>query len=399
MNGTGMTISEKILAAHGGRERVRAGETVRIEVDLVLDDSDGAAAAERGAVRPGMTVLCGEAPATGLGALGCSASVAGQDALQAARLFGQATVRVPATVKCLLLGERPAGVHGTDIGLSILSRLGRESTAGRALEFGGEVLSGMSIPSRLSLCATATAGGACTGIVPADGVTFRYVCARATGSFASYESDSDARFDSTIEIDVGAIEPMVALADVVRGVPVGTLKPVRLSRAILGPGAMIEDLRVAAAIVRGRRVAEGVVAVVVPATGETLQRAEGEGLLDLLRAAGWEVLDPAGPLPEKGGPTPSPEESMTLSTVPGGGSAAQPGPGRIAIASPLTVAASAVQGFVTDPRPFLPAAGDLGAGPTRDDRPRQERQRERGTVITAFPRAEFRKEAGRSIQP
>lgn len=399
MNGRGMTISEKILAAHGGRDRVRAGETVRIDVDLVLDASDGAAAAESGRVRPGMTVLCDEPSATGLGGLGCSAAVAGRDALQAARLFGQATVRVPATVKCLLLGERPAGVYGTDIALSILSRLGREAASDRALEFGGEVLAGMSIPSRLSLCAMAAAGGASTGIVPADGVTFRYVCARATGSFVSYDSDPDARFDSVIEIDVGALEPMVALADAVRGVPAGTLKPARLARAILGPGATFEDLRLAAAIVRGRRIAEGVDALVIPAAGETLDRAEQEGLLDLFRAAGWRVLDPAAPRPEEGGGAPAPDAVIELASSPGGGAAARSGWDRTAVASPLTVAASAVRGFITDPRSLLPPEGEAGAAPSRDDRRRQERPPERGNVITAFPGADSRKESGRSIQP
>ena len=443
----GQTITEKILAEHSGRERVRPGEIVNAELDLVVChevttpaavsmlEARGvrrvfdpakivvtpdhfvpnkdvqtaeltkrlrawvaeqeiesyyelgdhgichAQAPERGHVRPGMTVVCGDSHTTTMGALGSFATGIGSTDLAAALATGRLWFRVPETMRFVLEGPLPRGVFSKDIILYIISKIGVDGARYRTMEYGGSTLEDLSVEARMTICNMAIEAGAKSGIMAADGRTFEYVCARTGRPFTTYDSDPDAVYHSVMAIDVASMEPVVALPELPsNGRFVGEVEPVRIDQAYIGSctNARIEDLRVAARILRGKKIAKGVRAIVVPATSGVWRQALAEGLMEVFADAGCVVSTATcgACLGASMGVLGADEVCISSTNRNFRGRMGHPS-AQVYLASPATVAASAIAGQITDPRPFLPPEGEVLTGQSRGNRRRQERPRER----------------------
>ena len=293
---------------------------------------------EQGATLPGMTVVCGDSPTSTHGALGCLA-------------FGIGTSEVEHVLatQCLLMkkaknllvrveGQLSAGVTAKDIVLAVIGKIGTAGGTGYAIEFGGSAIRGLSIEARMTICNMAIEAGARAGMVAVDQTTIDYVKGRplsptgaawdqAVAYWRTLHSDADAKFDRVVELKAEDIEPQVTWGTSPEMVlPVGgavpnpeaqsdaavregmtralaymDLKPntpltqIKVDKVFIGSctNSRIEDMRAAAAVIKGRRVASNVkLALVVPGSGLVKAQAEAEGLDKIFTAAGFEWREP-----------------------------------------------------------------------------------------------------------
>lgn len=352
-------------------------------------------APEQGIALPGSTLVCCDSHTCTVGGIGSLAwgigSTEGEHAVAT-----QTLVRArPRTMRVEFLGTLQSGVYAKDMALALIGRYGATGGAGHAVEFAGEAVRSLNVEGRLTLCNMAVEFGAWTGLVAADDVTFEWLRGRPfapTGAawdqaithWRSLKSDPGAHWDQELTLDCAGIAPYVTWGtNPGQAVPINATVPAEVNtdteRALaymdLHPGQPLEglpidaafigsctnsrlpDLREAARVVRGRQVARGVTALVVPGSTEVKRAAEAEGLDQIFRAAGFEWR----------------ESGCSLCFYAGGDSFDRPdrparrvitstnrnfegrqGPGvRSHLASPATVAASAVAGRIADPRPFL----------------------------------------------
>lgn len=357
----GSTITEKILAAHCGREIVRPGELINAEIDVIMchdvtttpaidllkahgnlhvaypervvimpdhfvpnkDIKSAEMVAkirrwakeekiekfyeigrhgvchallpEQGHVRPGTTIICADSHTSTHGALGAFATGIGSTDLAAALATGELWFKVPETILFKIQGTLRKGVFAKDVILEIIRRIGVDGALYKAMEFTGNVVDELSVESRMTLCNMAIEAGAKSGIINPDEKTLDYVQARSNESFDVYTSDPDAEYSDVIDIDVSDLEPLVALPHLPsNGKPVSEIGDIPIDQAWLGSctNGRIEDLRKAAAEMKGKKVAEGVRMIVVPATSDIWKQANREGLLDIFMEAGATVSTP-----------------------------------------------------------------------------------------------------------
>ena len=362
----GQTITQKILAAHAGRDHVSPGEIVTCRVDLAMandvtappaissfqrmgadrvwDRSKVALVAShfapakdiasasmmstmrrfaqdqdvehyfdvgRGGIEhillpeealtlPGDVVIGADSHSCTYGALGCFSTGVGSTDIAAVWATGEIWLRVPETMRIDYSGRPGDWIVGKDLILSVIARIGDDGAAYMAMEHTGEALRFLSMDSRLTLTNMAIEAGAKSGIIPPDDRTLEYVGERqqATGryrDFDVYMSDDDADFAAVVDIDVSAIEPMVARPSLPsKAVPVSQVERVRVDQVFVGSctNARIEDLRIAAHVLGDERIADGVRVLVIPATQRVWQQANEEGLLDRFAAAGAAVSTP-----------------------------------------------------------------------------------------------------------
>jgi len=283
-------------------------------------------------------------------------------------------------------------VTAKDMALAVIAKLGMEGGTGHVLEYQGEAVRGLSMEGRMTLCNLSIEAGARAGMVAPDETTFDYLRGRpgapedfeaAMAEWRALRSDEDAAFDAEIVIDAGAISPMVTFgvspdeaASIAGAVPepandsqaagltymgVRAGEPVaglKVARVFVGSctNGRIEDLRAAAAVLRGRRVAEDVTALVVPGSEAVKRQAEAEGLHEVFLAAGAQWREPGCSMciamnGDKGAPG-----EVVVSTSNRNFRGRQGEGVRTVLASPATAAASAVEGRITDPRPYLKGA-------------------------------------------
>jgi len=293
---------------------------------------------EEGATLPGMTVVCGDSHTSTHGALGALAFGIGtsevEHVLATQCLLQQKSANMRVTVK----GRLPEGVTAKDVILAIIGTIGTAGGTGHAIEFAGEAIRSLSVEGRMTVCNMAIEAGARAGMVAVDDTTIEYLRGRpwaprgelwerAVAAWRTLHSDPGARFDREVEIDAGALAPQVTWgtspemvvgigdrvpdprvqADPVRrdameraleymglepGMPMTGIRP---DRIFIGSctNSRIEDLRAAAAVVAGRRVAPGIrQALVVPGSGPVKRQAEAEGLDRIFREAGFEWREP-----------------------------------------------------------------------------------------------------------
>lgn len=362
----GQTITEKILAAHSGRETVRPGEIVTCKVDLAMANDVTAPPAasafrkmgaqkvwdrhkialvashfapakdiasaklmsrmrafaleydiehyfeigrggiehillpEEALVLPGQVIIGADSHSCTYGALGCFSTGVGSTDVAAVWALGEIWLRVPETMKIVYTGHLKQWVMGKDLILSVIARIGDDGATYMAMEHTGPTIEGLSMDSRLTLTNMAIEAGAKSGIVPPDALTLAYVAERQLemnrpNDFTVHSSDDDADFADVIDIDVDAIEPMVAQPSLPsRAVPVSHIPPVKVDQVFIGSctNARIEDLRVAADVLGDEKVADGVRLMVIPATQRVWRQANAEGLLDRFAAAGATVSTP-----------------------------------------------------------------------------------------------------------
>jgi homoaconitate hydratase family protein len=310
--------------------------------------------AEKGHAWPGGLIVGSDSHTPTAGAFGAFAAGIGRTEAAAVMATGEIWLRVPETLRVVVHGTLPPRVSAKDLILHVIGRLGAGGANYAAVEFAGEAIEALSVAGRMVLTNMAAEMGAKNAVVEPDAATLEWLEGRVERDFEVVGADPDAEYARVIELDAGEIEPQVARPHTVDNVvPAGEVQGTRIDQALIGTctNGRLEDLRAAAEILRGRRVAEGVRLLLLPASREVLLGAIEEGLVSDLVQAGATLLNPGcGPCLGAHEGCMAPAE-VTLST------ANRNFKGRmgskeafIYLGSPATVAASALTGVITDPR-------------------------------------------------
>jgi 3-isopropylmalate/(R)-2-methylmalate dehydratase large subunit len=252
---------------------------------------------EDGLVAPGDVIIGADSHSCTYGALGCFSTGVGSTDLAGVLATGEIWLRVPETLRIVYSGKPGRWVVGKDMILKVISEIGDDGALYMAMEHSGDTIAHLSMESRLTLTNMAIEGGAKSGIVPPDDVTVDYVQHRQRvhgreRPFDAVVSDPDARFARTLEIDVAALEPMVAQPSLPsRAVPVSEVEGQEVDQVFIGSctNARMEDLRTAAALLDGRKAHPSIRLIVIPATQDLYQQALHEGLIQVFADAGASV--------------------------------------------------------------------------------------------------------------
>ena len=312
---------------------------------------------EQGHVKPGTTIICGDSHTSTHGALGAFSTGIGSTDLAAALATGELWFKVPETMLFRLSGKLGKGVYAKDVILEIIRRIGVDGALYKTMEFTGELIEALSVESRMTICNMAIEAGGKSGIINPDQKTTDYVKARTDEPFEIYQSDPDAEYCQIIEIDVSNLEPLVAFPHLPsNGQPVSQIPDIPVDQAYLGSctNGRIEDLRVAAEILKGKKVARNTRMIVVPATTEIWKQANREGLLDIFMNAGATVSTPTcgACLGGHMGILAAGERCISSTNRNFVGRMGSP-KSEVYLGSPATVAASAIEGKIADPRKYL----------------------------------------------
>ncbi len=415
-----MTITEKILAAHAGKETVTPGELIQVNVDLALANDITAPLAinvfhdleardvfdrekialvpdhfvpnkdiesaqqvkltrefarkyrirhffelgetgiehvilpEKGLVAPGDLVIGADSHTCTYGALGAFSAGVGSTDLGAIIATGRTWLKVPATIKLVYEGRLPQWVGGKDLILYTLGLLGVAGAVYCSLEFTGEVIGRLSMPHRFTMANMAVEAGAKNGIFEPDGITKDYMEGRCDRPGNFLKSDPDAYYEKEFKITVDDMVPQVALPhspDNVR--PISKVGSVSLDQVFLGSctNGRLEDLRDAAHLLKGRRVADGVRFIVIPGSPSIYKEAIKEGIVETLLDAGAVIGPPCcGPcLGGHMGILAEGERALSTSNRNFVGRMGHP-KSEVYLSSPVVAAASAVMGRIASPR-------------------------------------------------
>jgi len=250
---------------------------------------------EKGLVLPGDVVIGADSHTCTYGALGAFATGVGSTDLAAAMMTGKLWFKVPSSIKFVFRGKLRPWVGGKDLILYTIGRIGVDGARYGAMEFTGEVIDTLPMADRFSMSNMAIEAGAKVGIIPPDAITEQYVTGRARRSYQFYRSDADARYESTYDWDVSALEPMVALPHSPENVrPVTELPRIPIHQVVIGSctNGRLEDLQQAAKILKGKKVAPGVRCVIIPATQQVYRQALKDGLLEIFIDAEAAVSTP-----------------------------------------------------------------------------------------------------------
>jgi 3-isopropylmalate/(R)-2-methylmalate dehydratase large subunit len=312
---------------------------------------------EQGHIRPGEVIVGGDSHTCTYGAFAAFSTGIGSTDTAAAIATGQLWFKVPASIKLVLDGSLRPGVYSKDVILAVIARIGVDGALYRAMEFVGPALADMSMEARMTITNMAIEAGAKSGIMAFDKVTKRYLDEHLKDNkdYTVYKSDTDAGYVVTEEFDCSAIEPTVALPHLPSGgVPVGECAGKKMDQAYIGSctNGRIEDLRIAAKILEGKRVA--IRTIVVPATPAVWKQAKDEGLFDVFYAAGCVIAAPTCGACLGGymGILASGEKCISTTNRNFVGRMGHP-KSEVYLASPATAAASAVEGKITDPRKYM----------------------------------------------
>jgi len=311
---------------------------------------------EKGHVVPGTVIVGADSHTCTYGAFGAFATGIGSTEAAAVMATGKIWLKIPRAVRFAISGEFQKLVTPKDLILSIIGRVGVDGVTYESAEFTGPTIKSMSIAGRMTLCNMAVEMGAKNGIVEPDETTRKFLEGRikTMPNFEALKSDNDAAYDRTVDVDVSKMEPQVACPSSVDNVkPVSEVSNVPVEQAFIGSctNGRIEDLRLAAQILKGRRVREGVRALVIPASQEVYKQALNEGLMEIFTDAGAIVCGSAcGPC--LGGHIGLLANDETCVSTSNRNFIGRMGStqANVYLASPATVAASAVTGKVTDPR-------------------------------------------------
>ncbi len=306
-------------------------------------------AIDSGLVWPGCTFVSTDSHANIMGAIGAFGQGMGDQDIAAAWANGKVWFKVPQSIKLNFTGKRPADVTAKDIVLNLLSKFGANKLLGRSVELYGEAIDDLTICERITISSMATEMGAIILLITPTQFILDKLKQRTAIDYTIVKADKDATYEKVFDIDISAFKPMVALPGHPHDdVEVEKVKGTKIDSAFIGSctnGRML-DLRAAASVLRGRKVAPGVVLKIVPATNRIWNLALEEGLIKIFKDAGALVSNAgcagcaAGQLGQNG-----PEE-VTISTG-NRNFAGKQGKGLVYLASPETVAASAVAGYIT----------------------------------------------------
>ncbi|MHB1400399.1 MAG: 3-isopropylmalate dehydratase large subunit [Trichloromonadaceae bacterium] len=318
---------------------------------------------EKGFIRPGFTVIMGDSHTCTHGAFGAFAAGVGTTDLEVGILKGVCAFREPATIRVDLVGKLSPGVYSKDVILHVIGQLGVNGATDRVLEFRGPVVDAMTMDARMTLCNMAIEAGGTCGICLPDMTTVDYLWpfiqgdyadkAAALEDFCRWHSDADARYEKTLSFDVSTLEPQVTFGfkpDQVK--PVRELAGTRVDQIYIGTctNGRIEDLRQAAAVLKGRKIADSVRGIVSPATPKIFNEALAEGIIQIFMDSGFCVTNPTcgACLGMSNGVLAEGEVCASTSNRNFNGRMGKGG--MVHLMSPSTAAATAVTGVITDAR-------------------------------------------------
>lgn len=357
----GMTMTQKILAAHAGLAEVKPGQLIEAELDLVLGNDitspvainemkkmnkqtvfdkdkialvmdhfipnkdiksaenckccrefackheitnyfdvgemgiEHALLPEKGLVIAGDTVIGADSHTCTYGALGAFSTGGGSTDMAAAMVTGKLWFKVPSAIKFELIGKPSKWVSGKDVILHIIGMIGVDGALYKSMEFTGEGIKNLSMDDRFTICNMAIEAGGKNGIFPVDEQTVAYMKEHSKRDFKVYEADPDAEYDAVYTIDLSALKPTVSFPHLPENTKeIGTFDEVKVDQAVIGSctNGRIEDMRVAAEVLKGRKVAKHVRCIVIPATQAIYLQAMREGLLEIFIEAGAVVSTP-----------------------------------------------------------------------------------------------------------
>ena len=417
----GMTMTQKILAAHAGLSEVKAGQLIEANLDLVLGndvtcpvainvfEENGAdsvfdntkiamimdhftpnkdiKAAEQvkisrqfadkydiknyrdvgqmgiehallpeiGLVGPGSLCIGADSHTCTYGALGAFSTGVGSTDMCAGMISGKAWFKVPSAIKFELVGEPQGYVSGKDVILHIIGMIGVDGALYKSMEFCGEGIKHLNMDDRLCIANMAIEAGGKNGIFPVDDITREYCDGRFQGTPVEYTADEDAEYDETYVIDLSTLRPTVAfphLPENTKTVDEIGETEVKIDQCVIGSctNGRLSDLRAAANVLKGKKIAKGVRCIIFPGTQQIWKDAMHEGLFDIFIDAGAVVSTPTcGPcLGGHMGILAAGEKAISTTNRNFVGRMGHVD-SEVYLASPAVAAASAVKGYITDP--------------------------------------------------
>jgi 3-isopropylmalate/(R)-2-methylmalate dehydratase large subunit len=415
----GMTMTQKILAAHAGLDRVEAGQLIMANLDLVLGNDitspvairefnkigvDGvfdkskvalvpdhftpnkdiksaeqvkfirefamekdienyfeigemgiehALIPEKGLVVSGDVVIGADSHTCTYGALGAFSTGVGSTDMAAGMTSGKAWFKVPEAIKIILTGSLPEWVSGKDVILHIIGMIGVDGALYQSMEYTGPGVASLSMDDRFTIANMAIEAGAKNGIFEVDEKTIAYMKEHSTREYTVYKADEDAEYTRVIEIDLSNLRPTVAfphLPDNTR--TIDEVGDVPIHQVVIGSctNGRIEDLRIAAKVLKGRKVKKGIRTIIFPATQKIYLQAMREGLLEIFVEAGAAVSTPTcGPcLGGHMGVLAAGERAVATTNRNFVGRMGHPD-SEVYLASPAVAAASAITGKISSP--------------------------------------------------
>lgn len=308
---------------------------------------------EKGLAAPGEVIIGADSHTCTYGALGAFSTGVGSTDMAAGMATGLAWFKVPQAIQVKLTGKLSPYVSGKDVVLHLIGLIGVDGALYQSLEFCGDGVSALEMDDRFTICNMAIEAGAKNGIFPVDEKTIAYLNGRVERAWTAFEADEDAVYARTVEIDLSTLRPTVALPHLPSNTkPVDEVAGKPIQQVVIGSctNGRLKDLREAAAILRGKKVADGVRCIVIPATQQIYLQAMEEGLIADFIQAGAAVSTPTcGPCLGGHMGVLSDNEWAIATTNRNFVGRMGPTSSMIILASPAVAAASAITGVVTDP--------------------------------------------------
>jgi 3-isopropylmalate/(R)-2-methylmalate dehydratase large subunit len=312
---------------------------------------------ERGLATPGSLVIGADSHTCTYGALNCFSTGVGSSELAAAMYTGKLWFKVPSTVKININGKLPKGVVSKDIILYLVGYFKADGLTYKAIEFDGETIRDLSIDGRATITNMVVEMGAKAGIMPFDEKTKEFFKNIGIVINNGIEADKDAEYESIYNFDISNLEPQVALPHTVDNVyPISQIEKIKIHEAFIGTctNGRLEDLRYAAQILKGKKINKNVKLIITPASKRIYMQALKEGIIETFLNAGAIVTNPGcGPCVGTHQGVPADGENVISTANRNFKGRMGNNKALIHLASPLTVAASAIKGEITDPREFL----------------------------------------------
>lgn len=270
-----------------------AGQGIENFFDVGRMGIEHALLPEQGLVGAGDLVIGADSHTCTYGALGAFSTGVGSTDMAAGMMSGKCWFKVPQAIKFVLSGKPAQYICGKDIILHIIGMIGVDGALYKSMEFAGDGIKYLSIDDRFTICNMAIEAGAKNGIFPVDQVALDYMKGRFDREIKIYEPDPDAEYERTIEIDLSALKPTVAFPHLPENART-EWGEIPIDQVVIGSctNGHISDLRIAAEILKGRKVAKNVRAIIIPATNEIYLQAVHEGLVDIFIDAGAVVSTP-----------------------------------------------------------------------------------------------------------
>ena len=309
---------------------------------------------EKGLMAPGEAAIGADSHTCTYGALGAFSTGVGSTDMAAGMATGMAWFKVPAAIKFVLNGKLPPKVSGKDLILHIIGMIGVDGALYKSMEFTGPGVASLSMDDRLSICNMAIEAGAKNGIFPMDDVTKAYLKGRSQREPVFYEADPDAEYEKTIEIDLSALEPTVSYPHLPENThPASEGKDIKIDQVVIGSctNGRLEDMEAAYNILKGKHIAKGVRGIIIPATMAVYKECILRGWTTAFIDAGCIVSTPTcGPC--LGGYMGILAEGERCVSTTNRNFVGRMGhvKSEVYLASPATAAASALTGYITDPR-------------------------------------------------